>query len=88
MRALTLAMESAKEDAEIFNVCTGIETSLLQLIQTLGEILKIEPQIAFAPARAGDILRSVGDASRLKDRLKVTPATSLGDGLKAVMASK
>jgi UDP-glucose 4-epimerase len=73
--------------AEVMNVCSGVETSLLELLaateQATGQAIAYE----HAVARAGDIRRSVGDPSRALRRLGFRPHTSLTDGLKGLFES-
>ena len=63
--------------AYVSNVCTGVETSVLELAQTLGA-----EDITHGPARAGDIRRSVGSAGRAIELLGLRTATLLADGLR------
>jgi UDP-glucose 4-epimerase len=58
-----------------YNVGTGVETSILELVEALG----VEP--GFEPARPGEILRSCLDASAAREALGWEAATSLADGL-------
>lgn len=66
---------------EVFNIGTGRETQLLELLEILGEHTgqKVEP--TFAPARAGDIRRSYGDITRATKVLGYRPAVDLATGL-------
>ena len=52
----------------VFNVGTGIETSVDQLTKRIISLSGSKSEIKYAPARAGDILRSFGDISKIKDR--------------------
>lgn len=67
---------------EVFNVGRGEQTSLLELVALLGETMNRKPQLAFAPRRAGDILHSVADVSRLEEKLGFRAKTSLREGLR------
>jgi UDP-glucose 4-epimerase len=66
-----------------FNVGTGIETSVLELGQRLGEIAgkPFEPELA--PPRPGEVQRISIDSSRAGDELGWHARTSLPDGLAA-----
>jgi len=74
--------------AAVVNVCTGTGTSILELAQTIGQIAGKHPEIAFAPAREGDIRTSIGDPGRARALLGISANTSLRDGLAATLASK
>jgi UDP-glucose 4-epimerase len=73
--------------ADVFNVCTGLSTSILGLAETLGELVGWVPDVAFAPARAGDIQSSLGNPDRALDALTIGLPTSLGAGLAALLES-
>ena len=64
--------------AWVSNVCTGRETSVLELARVLGEICGLPARIAHGAARAGDIRRSVGRPARM---LGVTAEVRLAEGL-------
>ena len=59
--ALLQAMAARLAGSPVFNVCTGIGTSVLQLAALLGEWYGRAPKIAAGPGRAGEIRHSVGD---------------------------
>lgn len=77
-------LDKPPKGSEVFCVCTGRTTTLLQLADTLGEVLKMKPQIAFGPERKGDIRTSFGNPTKLKERFGFGADTVLADGL-AVM---
>ncbi|MFT7626203.1 MAG: UDP-glucose 4-epimerase [Myxococcota bacterium] len=72
---------------DVINVGTGSRISLLQLIDTLAEILDRTAVPRFAEARAGDIKHSVADISRAGEALGYAPATSFEQGLRHLVAS-
>jgi UDP-glucose 4-epimerase len=71
--------------AGVFNVCTGRATSIAALAEAIGRLRGIEPRIAHAPARAGDVRASVGDPGRLARTLGVRAETPLAQGLARTM---
>ena len=81
---LAAAMEHlrARPDAAVCNVCTGRETSVLRLAETLGGICGRPGEVSHGEPRAGDIRRSVGSASRARDLLGVSAGVELADGLR------
>lgn len=79
VRALLLA-EKGKTAGEVYNVGTGRETSLLELLSTLEEIVGQLPPVRFLPPRPGDIRRSVADISKISE-IGYTPSYSLREGL-------
>lgn len=74
--------------AWVSNVCTGRETSILQLAETLGRIAGRPPAITEGPARAGDIRRSVGSPERARQMLGLSAEVLLADGLAATLTGQ
>ncbi len=72
--------DGAGLDARSFNVGTAVETSVNELARVMMSATGREVEIQYAPARAGELLRSCLDVSRLR-ALGWAPRTSLGDGL-------
>ena len=66
----------------VCNVGTGRETSLLDLLAILTEIMDLKAQPVFAPPRVGDIARSHGDISRARAVLAYQPTVDLVEGLR------
>jgi UDP-glucose 4-epimerase len=75
----------AGSEAEVLNVCTGLETSLLELARRLGDVSGRKVGISHAEGRAGDIRRSAGSPDRLARTLGARPATDLVTGLKRLV---
>jgi UDP-glucose 4-epimerase len=67
--------------AHVANVCTGRETSVLQLAETLAAVTGQPLSVTHGPARAGDISRSVGDPALATRLLGVSTASTLAEGL-------
>jgi UDP-glucose 4-epimerase len=63
-----------------FNVGTGIETSVNELAHTLIRESGVDVAIEYAPARAGELLHSSLDTTRLRS-LGWAPRMPLGEGL-------
>jgi UDP-glucose 4-epimerase len=81
VRANLLAAKS-EVAGEAFNVCTGRETSLLDLLEELSEVSPHQPEVRFEEPRPGDIYRSVGDPQKTSAALGFQAETSLTEGLK------
>jgi UDP-glucose 4-epimerase len=86
VRALRAAMDRAATTAPVFNVCTGRATTVLDLATTIARLLGRNPEIAFAPPRAGEIRESLGDPAAAMRALGFAAETSLEDGLRATLA--
>ena len=77
--AATLA--AVERDGGVFNVGTGTETSVLDLYERIQRVAGVERAAEFAPARAGELQRSVLDVSLAKRELGWEPKHPLDDGL-------
>ena len=84
LRAAMAALGSAP-GAGVLNVCTGVETSIAALAAAIGAAADKTPEIAQAPARTGDIRRSVGDQAAAVARLGVRAGIGLAEGLRLLM---
>lgn len=73
--------------AHVLNVCTGEETSILDLARLLGETSGRTPVLRRGPPRAGDIARSVGSPERARAVLGVQATVTLRDGLRETAAA-
>jgi UDP-glucose 4-epimerase len=82
VRANLIASEHPNAAGKIFNICTGIETRLLDLLDVMYELIPNAPSSQFAAPRAGDIYRSVGSPQKALDILGFHAEVSLVDGLK------
>ncbi|MBT3309705.1 MAG: NAD-dependent epimerase/dehydratase family protein [Gammaproteobacteria bacterium] len=83
--ALCMGMQQVSTNPAVFNVCTGKETSILQLAQTLTMITRSRVELVHEPKRYGDIRISIGDPKSLKRALGVQPQTGLAQGLRALI---
>ena len=75
----TLAAQEAP--AGVFNVGTGRATSVVDLLEACMRVSGIELEPVFDPPRAGELQRSVLDASLAASELGWRAATSLDEGL-------
>ena len=82
VRANLIASEHPKAAGKVFNICTGVETRLLHLLEVLYESFPDAPKPEFAPPRAGDIYRSAGSPQKAFENLEFRAQVSLADGLK------
>ena len=87
--ALRLAMRFASqvEGSRVFNVCSGIGTSIIQLGEIIARIQDVEFAPRYAPARSGDVRVSIGDPRIARDQLNFTARTALELGLRRTLQS-
>ena len=81
VRANLLAAECAQAAGRTFNICTGTEVSILDLVETLSQIIPGASQPEFGPPRPGDIYRSLGDPGRAARVMNVRAEVNLAEGL-------
>lgn len=72
-------------DAAAFNIATSRQRSVLELAQSVGEVMNQKPTLEFAPARAGELFRSALDVSKAKAVLGWTPQHAFEDGLRELV---
>ncbi|MBI5352878.1 MAG: SDR family NAD(P)-dependent oxidoreductase [Chloroflexi bacterium] len=81
VQANLLASQHPAAPGQIFNVCTGVETRILDLLDILYEIFPNAPKHVHTEPRAGDIYRSIGTSKKIMDTLGFKPKVTLADGL-------
>jgi UDP-glucose 4-epimerase len=69
--------------AGVFNVGTGVETSVLELLEACRRVAGVDVEPAFAPPRAGELQRSVLDPTLAERELGFRAQTALDKGLRA-----
>jgi UDP-glucose 4-epimerase len=72
-------------DGSGFNIGTSIQRSVLGVAQAVGAAMGVTPDLEFAPARPGELLRSALDITKAKDVLGWTPAGKFEDGLEQLI---
>jgi UDP-glucose-4-epimerase GalE len=82
VRATVMALESEKQKGKVFNVCTGISTSVNQLAHIVREVLGNDVQIDMAGPRKGDVKNNYGDPSKAKKGLGFKAQVSLKKGIR------
>jgi len=76
----------SKENNQIYNVGTGIKSSLIDIIKIIGELNSRTPEYEISGSfRVGDIRHSFADISKISNLLGFKPKVSLRDGMHEVM---
>lgn len=83
--AIILALESEVPKSEVFNVCTGVPTSINRLVETLRVVTGKELRVKQAPPRVGDIKSSYGDPAKAMKQLKFKSTIDLSHGLNILL---
>lgn len=90
VEGLVRARDHARQNggAEVFNLCTGRATTLLELARVIDQVSGRAPlPIDHAEARAGDIRASLGRPDKAREAMGFVATTSLEDGLRQLWAS-
>ncbi len=66
---------------EIINLGNSSPISLKEMINTIGEVIGVEPNIEQLPMQPGDVERTYADISKAKVLLKYNPQTSFKSGI-------
>jgi UDP-glucose 4-epimerase len=86
--AANLAAAAHPEAGGIYNIGTGVESTVLDVVDALRQAAGLDPdefQPDFEPARIGELQRSSLDVSRARADLGFTASTSLLQGMRAVL---
>jgi len=78
---LIRAMEGEQVGGEVFQLASGVETSLNELIALMGEVSGRDLRVRREPPRPGEIVRNYSLVDKARDRLGYEPAVTLKDGL-------
>lgn len=71
---------------EILNIGNSSPTSLKEMINTIAEVLEIEPKIKQLPMQPGDVDRTFADVSKAKKLLGYEPHTPFKEGIEKFVA--
>lgn len=76
-----------EEEMPVLNVGRGQQTSLLELLQVMEQVIGHSVECDIEPPRPGDIFRSQADIRRLRARIGTMPATPLEVALQATLGA-
>jgi UDP-glucose 4-epimerase len=85
-RAVIAALDETVANGEIINIGTGVEVTINALARTILDLAGSTSPVSYAPARAGDIRRSVTLTDKAERLLRVPPEVSFRDGLAQTLA--
>jgi nucleoside-diphosphate-sugar epimerase len=81
VKAVILALEQEGLKGEVFNVCTGVPTSINQLAATLKTVTGKSLKVKYGPARLGDIRSNYGNPAKAAENLGFKASVNLTKGL-------
>lgn len=85
VKANILAAEHPAAAGEIFNICTGTETSMLDFFNELKYFFPHALEPKFSNYRPGDMYRSIGCPTKAEKIISFKAQTSLVEGIKKTM---
>jgi UDP-glucose 4-epimerase len=77
-----LAADAEKVAGRVFNVANGKQTSLIELLGVLNELLGTDIEPTFAPPRPGDVRESLADITQARTHLQYEPLVDFNEGLR------
>jgi UDP-glucose 4-epimerase len=84
--ASTAAMPPGGElDAPAINIATASQRSVLELADSIGQVMGVKPELEFAPPRPGELFRSTLDIGKAKSVLGWVPEFGFEDGLRELI---
>jgi len=86
VNANIVALTGVRSSGSVFNVANGEQTSILELARMIIDAAGSKSEVAFTPARIGDIRDSVGDISHTDKCLGYRNKYSIQEGLSATVA--
>ncbi len=79
-QAVQLALAS-DVNGEVFQIATGVETSIRQLAEIIREVMGRQVELVDAPARQGDIDKNYSAIAKARALLGWEPQVTLNEGL-------
>jgi dTDP-L-rhamnose 4-epimerase len=87
VEAVTRAIQAEGRVGGVFNVGSGVPTSVRDLAEALSRAFGRDPQVVVTGQfRVGDIRHNCADTRRIKERFGFVPAITLKDGLRRFAA--
>jgi nucleoside-diphosphate-sugar epimerase len=67
----------------VYNIASGRPVALIDILEELGEVMEIAPNLTLTEERLGDVRATWGDVERAASGLGYAPRTALREGLEA-----
>jgi nucleoside-diphosphate-sugar epimerase len=85
VEANILATRNLKFKGEVFNIASGKDYTILELVRVLNKIARKDIKPIFLKPRPGDVFRTLADLSRSRKILKFKPKIDFLHGLKLTL---
>lgn len=83
---IVAALESEGTSGEVFQLGTGVETSILELVEVIQEATGFRGEVRRHPGRPGEVRRSRVDISKARRLLGFDPRVGLAEGISRTAA--
>ena len=81
LRAANLCRQGRGGEERRYNIGTGVSTSILELAETLNELVGNPKELIYCPERSGDIRFSLASVEAFRTVMRWEPRVSLREGL-------
>jgi UDP-glucose 4-epimerase len=85
-RAIVSAAYADGIEGEVFQLATGVESTVLDLVKTLEKVMGVDADVGFEQGRAGEVYKSSVDISKARRMLGFEPEVTLAEGLERTVA--
>ena len=76
------ALNYEKSLFEIFNLGNNTPISIIDLVNLIGKVMDIKPEIKYCDYQAGDVPKTYANIDKAKEKLGYSPKTDMENGLK------
>lgn len=77
-----LACTATEASGEVFNIACGKRYTIIELAEKIAQIMRLDLNLEFGPARPGDVKHSLADIRKAKRILKYTVKVNFDEGLR------
>ena len=81
----TVPVPQGELDTSAFNIATSVERSVLDLAQSVAEVMGVRPQLEFSAARPGELRRNALNIDKARSGLGWSPEHRFDDGLREIV---
>lgn len=77
-----LACTAPKASGEVFNIACGQRHTVIELVEKIAGIMRLDLDLEFGPARPGDVRHSLADIRKAREILKYKVKVDFDEGLR------
>ena len=83
----TIAAASSGRVGEVYNVAGGSQATILEIVESLGELTSEEVKVSYLPAVPGDARHTSASIDKAATELGYAPRVDLREGLSSQLAA-